>query len=84
MYALGNYGDKYTLTRHNIGILVLDSIAKALDLKWKTIEEGEIAVINEGKPELEQIALFKAHTYMNLSGIPLKKLMNRYKIKGLE
>ncbi len=63
--GLGNIGDEYTDTRHNIGFTVLDAIAKEHDLKF-TIDR--LAAITRYKFKGKSIILIKPSTYMNLSG----------------
>ncbi|MFH1782041.1 MAG: aminoacyl-tRNA hydrolase [Candidatus Omnitrophota bacterium] len=73
--GLGNPGEEYTLTRHNIGFLVVEDIARSnnLDLKKKKKFEGETG---EGVIKGEMSIIFKPHTYMNLSGNSVHKLIN--------
>ena len=69
--GLGNPGKKYELTRHNVGFLVLESLAEhygiALDQsRWES-EYGRGRLKNEREDALD-IVLLKPLTYMNLSG----------------
>ena len=63
--GLGNIGDEYAHTRHNIGFDVLDYIAKEHDLKFKS---DRLADVTELKYKGKQLVLIKPTTYMNLSG----------------
>lgn len=63
--GLGNIGDEYANTRHNIGFMVLDTIAKENNLKFNT---GRLAGIAEYKFKGKTLILIKPSTYMNLSG----------------
>lgn len=63
--GLGNIGDEYANTRHNIGFMVLDAIAKENNLKFTT---GRLADIAEYKYKGKLLVLIKPSTYMNLSG----------------
>lgn len=63
--GLGNIGDEYANTRHNIGFMVLDAIAKENNLKFNT---GRLADIAEYKFKGKTLILIKPSTYMNLSG----------------
>jgi PTH1 family peptidyl-tRNA hydrolase len=63
--GLGNIGDEYANTRHNIGFMVLDAIAKENNLKFNT---GRLADILEYKFKGKTLILIKPSTYMNLSG----------------
>lgn len=75
--GLGNIGDNYTETRHNIGFKVLDEISKIKDVSFETLTLGDVATItHKGK----KITLLKPSTYMNLSGKAIKYYMNQESI----
>lgn len=63
--GLGNIGDEYRDTRHNIGFRVLDALAKASNLVFADKRYGEVA---ELKVKGRTLVLLKPSTYMNLSG----------------
>lgn len=63
--GLGNIGDEYTHTRHNIGFDVLDTIAKENNIKFTT---NRLADVAEYKFKGKTFVLVKPSTYMNLSG----------------
>lgn len=63
--GLGNIGDEYTHTRHNIGFDVLDTIAKENNIKFTT---NRLADVAEYKFKGKTLVLVKPSTYMNLSG----------------
>jgi PTH1 family peptidyl-tRNA hydrolase len=63
--GLGNIGDEYRDTRHNIGFLILDELAARLEVKFDT---GRHAFVAEGKYKGKSLLLVKPTTYMNLSG----------------
>ncbi len=63
--GLGNIGAEYELTRHNIGFLVLDSLA---DAKGATFSQDRLSYKTEIKHKGRTIHLIKPTTYMNLSG----------------
>ncbi|MCB4798076.1 aminoacyl-tRNA hydrolase [Neotamlana laminarinivorans] len=63
--GLGNIGDKYENTRHNIGFKVLDFFAKQEDLTFETKKLGDIATY---KLKGRTFIFLKPNTYMNLSG----------------
>jgi len=63
--GLGNIGDEYANTRHNIGFMVLDAIAKENNLNFGV---GRLADIAEYKFKGKTLILIKPSTYMNLSG----------------
>ena len=76
--GLGNPGDKYTHTRHNVGIMVLDLFADKFGAgKWKLKFKSLYAdVVVNGK----RCILMKPSTYMNRSGEAVQEAMNFYKI----
>ncbi|WP_168038455.1 aminoacyl-tRNA hydrolase [Neolewinella antarctica] len=59
--GLGNPGDKYAETRHNIGFKVIESLAG----DWQNVSHGQLARI---KHRGKQVLLLKPDTFMNLSG----------------
>lgn len=63
--GLGNIGDEYHNTRHNIGFNILDALARASNLVFKTERYGD--VVNY-KYKGRTFVLLKPSTYMNLSG----------------
>ena len=77
--GLGNIGEAYNNTRHNVGFKFIDAFAKKYNVELNRFDfNGEygIATINDYK-----IILLKPHTYMNLSGKSLIACMNFFKIK---
>ncbi len=75
--GLGNIGDEYENTRHNIGFKVLDALAKASNTVFKTDRYGDLA---EFRYKGRTFVLLKPSTYMNLSGKAVKYWMNKEKI----
>lgn len=76
--GLGNPGNQYALTRHNIGFMAVDYMLKGL---------GNPPVKNQFKAEIfqtkigdHQVIFCKPQTYMNLSGESVQPLMGFYKI----
>lgn len=63
--GLGNIGDEYRLTRHNIGFMILDAFAEASNITFSTDRYGDIG---RGRIKNQQVVLLKPSTYMNLSG----------------
>ncbi len=63
--GLGNIGEEYKLTRHNIGFMVLDALARASNFVFTNDRYAYVASYRfKGK----QIICIKPTTYMNLSG----------------
>lgn len=63
--GLGNIGKEYEKTRHNIGFMVLDALAKASNAVFATVRYGDRAVM---RVKGRTFILLKPSTYMNLSG----------------
>lgn len=76
--GLGNIGDKYKDTRHNIGFKILNNFAKEEDISFETQKLGDIATY---KFKGRTFILLKPNTYMNLSGKAVKYWMTKEKIR---
>mgnify|MGYP006389085911 CR=1 FL=1 len=75
--GLGNIGAEYRNTRHNIGFMVLDALAKASNLVFADGRYGATANLSiKGR----QLVLLKPSTYMNLSGNAVRYWMQKEKI----
>lgn len=75
--GLGNIGDEYLETRHNIGFKVLDALASQESAQFESARLGDIALI---KIKGKSVLCLKPSTYMNLSGKALKYWMDKEKI----
>lgn len=76
--GLGNPGDEYKNTRHNLGFEVVDFLAKESGLSFK--EEKNKYEWLEMKLNEFKIILIKPLTYMNLSGRAVLGVMSKFKI----
>lgn len=74
--GLGNPGEKYRLTPHNLGFLTIDRLADEAGIRVSRPEGG--ALVGLGTLEGEEIVLAKPLSYMNLSGGPVKTLLDKY------
>lgn len=75
--GLGNIGNEYDGTRHNIGFRVLDALAKASNLVFEDKRYGFVTTLSlKG----QQLILLKPSTYMNLSGNAVRYWMNKENI----
>lgn len=63
--GLGNIGVEYAETRHNIGFMVMDELAKEFKLTFKSVQHGAGAELSH---KSRAYFLLKPNTYMNLSG----------------
>lgn len=81
MYAiigLGNPGKKYELTRHNVGYMAIDQLAKAHQISVEKLKHQ--ALVGQGRINGEKVILVKPITYMNLSGNAVREVIDYYKI----
>lgn len=76
--GLGNPGKSYENTRHNIGFLALDLLAKEYEIKLNKIKHK--ALVGEGFISGQKVLLVKPQTYMNLSGNSVREILEYYKI----
>jgi len=74
---LGNYGNEYTRTRHNVAWLFCDKLELTKSLNWTSKFNGNYAKISLKEKNLHFI---KPLTYMNLSGMSVGELCSFYKI----
>jgi len=75
--GLGNIGEKYTETRHNIGFKIVDEVAEEQNTIFETDKLGDVATFRfKGRT----FVLLKPSTYMNLSGKAVKYWMDKEKI----
>jgi len=72
--GLGNIGEEYSGTRHNVGFMILDAWAQASDICFETERYGSVAVASwKGR----RLYLLKPSTYMNLSGNAVRYWMQK-------
>ena len=76
--GLGNPGDKYVATRHNMGFSAIDYISQKNNIDVKKSKHK--AIIGEGVLGGEKVVLAKPQTFMNLSGDSIRELADWYKI----
>ena len=76
--GLGNPGEEYALTPHNLGFLTVDRLAERHGIRVNRKESKALAGVGEidGQP----VMLAKPQTYMNLSGASLAPLMEKHSI----
>ena len=75
--GIGNIGDKYTKTRHNIGFLIIDKISEILKSPFSLVKLGYRA---EGVYKGKKIILLKPSNYVNNSGKSLLYWKNKERI----
>jgi PTH1 family peptidyl-tRNA hydrolase len=76
--GLGNPGKQYASTRHNVGWMVLDELARRHNLSFDKSEKK--ALTASGLIGGRKVLLAKPQTYMNLSGEAVRGLVDFYKI----
>lgn len=76
--GLGNPGDKYENTRHNVGFHVIDVLADRM--RTTVAEKKHFALTGRGVIGAERVILAKPQTYMNNSGQSLRAIADFYKI----
>lgn len=77
--GLGNPGDKYAGTRHNLGSEVVENMAARMDLSLGR-SRNERSFVASGALENKKIVLACPETFMNLSGESVRLLVKRYGI----
>ena len=75
--GLGNIGDEYRNTRHNIGFKMLDAFAEASNFVF---EDRRYGMVSKGRVKNAELVLLKPSTYMNLSGNSVRYWMNEEKV----
>lgn len=75
--GLGNPGREYSETKHNVGFMVVDELARRWNVgNWRKRSNAEVA---ECRFATENVLLVKPQTYMNLSGTAVGELARWYK-----
>lgn len=77
--GLGNVGEKYENTRHNIGFKILDELAAIENTQFETEKLGDVA---QFKHKGRTFVLLKPSTFMNLSGKSVSYWMTKEKISS--
>lgn len=77
--GLGNPGEKYLLTRHNVGFMAIDRFAS--DIGVGPFKQEHKALVCKVKTPAYQAVLAKPQTFMNLSGQSVVALMSYYGIE---
>ncbi len=75
--GLGNVGEEYLETRHNIGFCIADALASKMNTSFRVERYGSIA---RGRIKNAEILVLKPSTYMNLSGEAVRYWIQKEKI----
>ncbi len=78
LVGLGNPGSQYAMNRHNIGFMVVDTIAESYN--FPPFKAKFNSLISEGQIGSHKVILCKPATFMNLSGQAVGPLIRFYKI----
>lgn len=80
--GLGNPGPSYADTRHNVGHLVVELLAARASSRLKSHRRGraDVAEVRFGGPPGVRAVLARPRSYMNLSGGPVKSLLDFFKV----
>jgi len=76
--GLGNPDPEYQWTPHNLGFMAVDELANRNGIRVER-PEGK-ALVGKGKIAGEDVLLAKPQTYMNLSGISVRELLQKYEL----
>ena len=79
--GLGNPGEKYKNTRHNVGFRAVDEIAANFQFPIFKFQSIFNAKISKGTFKDKDIILVKPQTFMNLSGKAVKKIIRNWKLE---
>lgn len=79
--GLGNIGDKYQQTRHNVGFWFVDALAAHWQISFKYNKKVNADIASYIDNENKIIYLIKPHTYMNLSGQAVASASSYYKVR---
>lgn len=77
--GLGNPGPEYQWTPHNLGFLAVDELANRGGIRVER-PEGK-ALVGKGRLTGEEVILAKPQTFMNLSGISIRELLQKHELE---
>jgi PTH1 family peptidyl-tRNA hydrolase len=77
--GLGNPGEQYAATPHNLGFLVVDRLAARHAIRVTRKECN--GLVGQGTIGGKPVLLVKPQTFMNLSGVALKPLLEKYELR---
>ena len=80
--GLGNPDEEYQNTRHNIGFIMVDYIAKKNNFPDFEFNKNLSALVVKGKIDGSSVVLAKSQTYVNKTGLAAQKLIKSFKLKS--
>nr|WP_246580584.1 aminoacyl-tRNA hydrolase [Deinococcus aestuarii] len=78
---MGNPGPNYARTRHNVGWLVVDEVARRWGAVWRKEKDAEVAEVRVGPAPGARVLLVKPQTFMNTSGKAVGPLVSFYRLE---
>src|SRR5579863_7634983 len=76
--GLGNPGEEYANTPHNLGFMVIDRLAGSHAIR--VVRKENMSRVGLGTIKEKQVVVAKPQTFMNLSGSSVKALLERYEL----
>ena len=76
--GLGNPGPEYQWTPHNLGFLAVDELANRGSIRVERPEAK--ALVGRGRLAGQEVFLAKPQTFMNLSGVAVRELLEKYEL----
>jgi PTH1 family peptidyl-tRNA hydrolase len=77
--GLGNPGEEYERTPHNLGFRVIDRLAETNSIR--VTRKENVSLVGLGRIRDVEVALVKPQTYMNVNGPSVRGLLERYELK---
>lgn len=81
--GLGNPGEKYANTRHNVGWVMLDHVCKLIGMPKVIEQKAYSGRVTEGRIAGESVTVLYPDTFMNNSGVAVRKLVPHDAVKHL-
>jgi PTH1 family peptidyl-tRNA hydrolase len=82
LIGIGNPGDKYAGTRHNVGFMAVDLLAERFDIRLN--DKRKEVVLGQGTIAGKSVVLAKPRTFVNHSGAAARYLASRFGTKPAE
>ncbi|HEY4509678.1 MAG TPA: aminoacyl-tRNA hydrolase [Candidatus Paceibacterota bacterium] len=83
LVGLGNPGEKYRFTRHNVGFMAVDAFAKRHAFPDFKLDKKSPVLLSEDFIEHQKVVLAKPQAFMNNSGKAVADLCQRYRVRDL-
>lgn len=83
IFGLGNPGKNYVNTRHNLGFMVVEDLARQMGLTFKA-DKSLDCLAAKGKYSGKTVHLFMPQTFMNESGLAVRRCLDYYKMSAAQ